>query len=274
MQVPSAYFTPLERALLSELQLRLRPDAAELLARQLQRINLIQRHSNSREVCCYPMKRGVVFHEPMLQFPRKDRELRLATIVFSCPSCERIWTAKFFVVHGYFFSIVFDRNPKEIRDCAILNIEQVQIHYDPMQASSQAAEVAPATSLPTLPNWISFLLEHGPIYNVNSPLNYEQREAIIYQFNVRFPADYLELVERCDGLIVGDWSIFGLSEIYEIHLPQGDYIVLAELHGYGALLFDSRDELLYYANYTGGELVSAGKSFGKALVMFQDEVAP
>lgn len=274
MQATPSIFTPLERALLSELTARLRPDAADLFARQLQGINLIQRHANSREVCCYSMKHGTVHHDPTLQFANQDRELRLATIVFSCMNSERHWTAKFFVVQGYFFSIVFDGDPKMIHECDTPNIEQLQIHYDPMQVSAHVAESKRASTHPDLPDWINILSERGPISNINKPLSMKQRESFIHQLNTRFPADYLELVEQCDGLTVGVWSILGLSEVYEVHLPDSDYIALAELHGFGMLMLNLRDEFLYYSDFEEETLSPAGSVLAAALIQFQDKVAP
>jgi hypothetical protein len=263
MSTPSTVFSPLESALLRELQTYLRSDAADLLDKQLQKINLVQRHADSREVCCYSMERGTISHDPRVQFPATDRELQLATITFSCPSSERQWVGKLFLVQGYFFSIVFDSPPKDIMQCDVPRIERVQLHCDPMRAGTQEITHHRAATTLQLPSWVSQISDS--ISQIDEPLERENRDRILHRLNAKLPDDYLELMERCDGLVVDDWSIFGLSQIYEIHQPQGDYYVLAELHGYGVLTADPRDGLLYYFRYSSTDPLPVGKSFFAAL---------
>src|SRR5204862_5676748 len=79
----------LETLLLAELRRRLEPPAALLIARQIEQLNLVQRHSRSREVCCYSMKDGKPFHDHRNRFPDRTSELRFATINFRQALTER-----------------------------------------------------------------------------------------------------------------------------------------------------------------------------------------
>lgn len=252
----------------------MRPEAAELLAQQLERINWAQRDANPREVCYYSLKKRVVHHEPRLQFPANDLELKLATMSFFAPSHEKAWTAKLFLVRGYFFSIVFDRCPQEIQDCDTLRIEQVQVHHDPMQVGCRVVEVRRTAILPKFPNWVGLLSGSHQISEVYEPLEKGEKEVLLRRLGARFPADYLDLVECCEGLSMGDWSIFGLSQVYGIVLPEGDYYVLAELHGRGVLAVDPRDGSLYYWDYEGSNPAPMGKSLAAALDPYQGAGRP
>lgn len=263
----STKFSPLEIALLRELQTQLRTDAADLLARQLQRVNLVQRHANGREVCCYSLERGAVSRDPRLQFPADGLEVQLATITFSCPSSERNWVAKFFLVQGFFFSILFDAPPGEILRCDAPRIERVQINCDPMQEGTLGADARRVAVNPQLPSWISQV--SNSISEVYEPLNNDSRNRLLQQLDVKLPEDYIELIERCDGLTVGDWTVLGLTQIYAIHQPQGDYYLLAELHGFGVLTVDPRDGLLYYFSYDESDPLPVGKQFSQALLTVQ-----
>lgn len=263
MQSHTSIFTPLERTLLGELRSRLRFEAAELFAQQLERINWVQRDADSREVCYYSLKKGAVHHDPRIQFPANVQELKLATMNFISPRHEKTWTANFFLVQGYFFSVVFDRNPQEIEDCDTLRIEQVQVHCDPMLVGLQDVETRRAMIPPQFPNWVGLL--SGQVSEVYEPLEKGEKEVLLRHFGDRFPTDYLDLVECCEGLSVGNWSIFGLSQVYDIVLPEGDYYVLAELHGCGVLAVDPRDGSLYYWDYGGSNPVPMGRSLFAAL---------
>lgn len=258
--LPSCLY-PLEKALLEELLARLPPNAGHLLARQCQTINVVQRHAGWREVCCYSMKHGKVYHDPALQFPCKDREMKLATITFCFPNSEKNWTARFYCVKGYFFSIVFDRSPKEVLHCPDPRIVRTEIHCDPMIPISQVTGIRRGEIQP-LPTWILAL---GSPSNVRKPLYPEEREQLLRRLGVRLPTDYVALQECCDGLIVNNCVILGLTDIYEVHLEHGDYYVLAELGGCGVLVADPEDGLLYYFAFDGSTELPLGEQFSQAV---------
>jgi hypothetical protein len=49
------------------------------------------------------------------------------------------------------------------------------------------------------------------------------------------PNDYLELIELTEGLTVGTIGILGLSQIYEVVMPDWNYYLIAELNSVGTL---------------------------------------
>jgi hypothetical protein len=142
-------FTPLERRLLGELQSRLAPEAAQLLAQQLERVTLVQRHMQSQEICCHP-KRGVrIYHDPALAFPVDTQELKLATLRFKRPGERQVWKAEFWVVNRHFFSINFWPGAQPVQQTDAIEVQSIEIHHDPMQAMPAIETPADVTTSDT-----------------------------------------------------------------------------------------------------------------------------
>src|SRR5207247_7992321 len=126
-------FKPLEKRLLSELETHFNAPAWNLFKRQVELINRVYRHANYQQVSCYCIKRGVPYHEPGLQFPARDPDLKFATIKFSATSSRKVWTADFHMVDGYFFSITIIPSPRAILRSDQIQVEGGTIHHDPMR---------------------------------------------------------------------------------------------------------------------------------------------
>ena len=120
--------TPLERRVLSALEGHLAPDGWKLLSRQVEKINLAQCHAGGREVCYYHMRRGKLDNDPLLQFPARDPELKFASIRFRLPDAPTTYTAEFFLVRGFFFSISFNRPTRAIQNRTDVHVLEVAVH--------------------------------------------------------------------------------------------------------------------------------------------------
>jgi len=85
------------------------------------------------------------------------------------------------------------------------------------------------------------------------------------------PQDYLELITRCEGLVIGEWAVLGLSQTYEVVLPEGHCYVLADRMGKATLVIraHANDELLIYDREGGGDPVIVGHDLASAIVMQQ-----
>jgi hypothetical protein len=125
-------FNPLEAGLMAEVKSALSAEAGELWARQVERINLVQRHTQSREVLYYCIRNGKPYNDPALQFPAEVKELKFATVRFTAPGFSETWNAEFILINGYFFSIVFSASPEKIRTISGVRILTLEIHHDPM----------------------------------------------------------------------------------------------------------------------------------------------
>ena len=77
------------------------------------------------------------------------------------------------------------------------------------------------------------------------------------------------MVQASEGLVIGNVSILGLSQLYEIVMPDCNYYVVAELHSAGVLAIkaSTREAAdIYFLDYEGGAPRDMGKSFADAVV--------
>src|SRR5262249_661311 len=126
-------FTALEQRLLDELKSRLAPEAGQRLAQQLERITLVQRHMESREICCDSRRWGRRYRDAGVAFRVDGEELKLGTVRFRRAAERQVWKAEFWVVRGHLFSIDFKPKAQSIQQMDAIEIESVEIHHDPMQ---------------------------------------------------------------------------------------------------------------------------------------------
>jgi hypothetical protein len=265
---PHRIFTPLERKLLDELQALLTGEGGARFAKQLDAINLVQRHAHGQEVCCYVMRQGKPFEDPALQFPCRDSEAVFAVIDFSNADRSRSWVAEFYLVNGYFVSIYFDPSPSAIRRAEDVHIENARIVQDPMTARVPPVLSSARPEDVQFPEWLDEVGSRTAIQGVSRPIESQERRLLRSRINAWLPLDYLELMELCEGFVIGDWSVLGLSETWEIRTPSGRYIALAERHGLGLLAVRARssERMIYYLGYDGADPTAVGDSLRAALV--------
>lgn len=241
-------FTPLERRILSAVEGELQGEAAALFARQVESVNLVQRHGGSREVNCYRMEGRRPRPDPSLRFPDQARERELAEVRFRAGG--RSWRATVILVEGTFFSIVFDRPAESIQDQEA-GITAVKILHDPMKpAAPLSAE--PMAGRPSFSGWLGEWAGRYELRDVLQPLPPGTREQRIAEIPAKLPADYLALTEQTDGFVAGDCRVFGLAGTYGISLDE-DYQVLAEIDGRGVLAVESGPGgRLFFLDYEEG----------------------
>ena len=267
--------TPLEECLSREVQARLGDEARELLRKQIASFNLAQRHA-VRETCFYSMKKGKPFRDPAIGFPSRVLELKLATIRFCVPGVSHKWTATFFMVSGYFFSIAFSRSPKEIQHRTDVIIEGAEIHQDPMRpgvdSQTRLARLGEVRFHGWLENWTRKYL----VADVYEPLDAAERNRILTNLDAMLPPDYLQVVEQCEGFVIGNVSVFGVSQVYEVGLPDWNYHLLAEHHGEGMLgvRAHSQNGRIHYLSYGGEDPLDLGESFRAAVELVLDSGRP
>lgn len=260
-------FKLLEKKLLIELQNNLSSEAQSLFIKQIEGINLVQRHSSNREVCCYTIKSGKPYRNPNLQFRAREQELKFASIKFSAPNFEKPWKADFFLVNGFFFSMVFTPSAKPIQDVDEVVIENVKILCDP------ATEISVEEVISSMPGTVDFrgwLVEWSQTYglrDVHLPLKEEERQRLLKRIDAKLPKDYLEIVDQCEGFVIQDCQIFGLSDIYDTVGSEHNYYLLAELidKGMVGVREKTEDGGLYFLDYGGGDVVELGDSFRQAI---------
>ena len=261
-------FNSIELALLDRLRGALSSHSGEIFRRQVESVDHVRRMADSREVLCYrrSKKRQAA---PLAPFAAKRAELKFATIHFSVGRQSQEWTTDFYLVQGFFFSMVFTPSPRSIRNIKELQIEKVEILVDPSNAIAARAEpVRPISrSSIKLPGWIEQLEPEFTVRDLFEPQPTEVRGRFLEEISGVLPEDYLRLIETTEGLVVKNISILGLSQTYEIVMPDWNYYIVAEAHDAGVLAVKahSNEPELYFLNYQGGPPRAMGRHLADAV---------
>ena len=221
--------TPLEQRLIAIVTDKLPASAASLLTAQLRQVNLVQRHSEQKEVNLYAQHGRQNKFDHATLFPLKS-EAKLATVKFRCLNLDKPITAEMWIVDGHLFSFEFNNSPKI---CAEADIEvlTVTVHIDPLTpiVSSPETLVAP------LHGWIKEWSEQGLVKFIRRPLSQEKRDELIRELETQLPLDYLEAIAQSEGLSINGWQVFGLSEIRSVIETDKSYYLLAEKENSGVV---------------------------------------
>lgn len=108
-------FKFVETLVLDEVGRLLESPWKELYKQQLDRINMVQRHADDKEVNLYCMKLGQTVPLPeSYMFPVKTNEYPLASVLLSDSQANNKTEALLWVVRGRVFSINFNKSPKRL----------------------------------------------------------------------------------------------------------------------------------------------------------------
>lgn len=105
-----------------------------LLNKQVDQINLVQRHDGDKEVNFYSMKGGKPAFDETSRFPTRQ-EVKFASVKFKADE-TKLYCATFWLVHGHLFSIEFDQSPKKLGVEGI-EIKEVKVLIDPMTVDTR-----------------------------------------------------------------------------------------------------------------------------------------
>src|SRR5262249_23841078 len=177
------------------------------------------------------------------------------------------WRCVFAGTAGFFFTIVFEPRAPRRRARGPALIDRVKTHIDPMKWEAEVTPPPEPADPRQFSGWLRGWAERYPVSNATRPLSAEQRKKRLQNLSTQLPADYLELVSQCEGLTVNGCAILGLSEVYVVHLDDGDYYVLADFGGEGCLAVRSVsvDGTVYHFSYDGPGAINAGSSFRQAV---------
>ena len=95
------------------------------------------------------------------------------------------------------------------------------------------------------------------------------------RIEARLPEDYIQLLKSCEGFSTEDWSINGASGIHLVSLDSGDYYVLAEQNGIGALGVKTKsdDGSLVFLSFSDGNPRYAGITLREGMSLWSSEEA-
>ena len=138
----SRNFYPFELKILAAVQDRLNEESRELLQKQINAINRVQRIAKGVEVNCYQMHHGKSVCNKDICFPILQEEARLATVTLAHPKKNDTLKAVIWIVRGCLFSIVFNKPPGVFYGCNIRNINpsfiKIMIWVDPVAVTNPA----------------------------------------------------------------------------------------------------------------------------------------
>jgi hypothetical protein len=244
-------FKPLERHLLDAVGGRLQHPARELYERQLEAVNKVQRLGGSREVNLYRMRGGRPQNDPRIAFADRRLEVELARVRFRIhgEGVNRLLTL--YMVDGFVFSLVFDPPAEPVQQRDDLEVVDIELLVDPMR-HREAGGPPPPIDPQRVGGVVARWRERSPVTGTRQPLEPAERQRRLREISAHLPADYLRLTEQTEGVEVGGWRIYGLSESYGISLDDAEYHVLAELEGEGVLAVEKGSADLYFVPFNKG----------------------
>jgi hypothetical protein len=215
--------TSLEGQVLAAVSAQLSPAAREIFDKQLELVNLVQRHADGKDVNLYAMRRGKPFIESQFLFPLMA-EAQLAAAEITTGGEQKRFTADVWLANGCVFSIEFNRSPQKIIEHG-LKVASVRILCDPMISASE-----------------------------RGLSNAEQRGGALARIQSKLPDEYLQTVGGGKGASINEWAVCALPVIRKVAQRDGNYYLLAEKVDMGAIGIKEDDfsGQLYYLDYGGG----------------------
>lgn len=254
---------PLDKRVLDAVRSQLTPDAQAIWDGQMSTI----------ADCTFTLGTSVQYYwspplEPSARYPHyPEEERRLATVRFRCDGID--YTARVYLVEGHLFGIEYSKDVRRIRRREDVEILSVQLHSDPMQPAPRPREPQAVTDLsafPPLRGWLAdWVAAHG-VVEITTPLNPRERERLLRPRRLHLPADYLELLEQCDGFASHEHSVFGATSMYEVGIGEEVYWLLAERGGAFIVAKEGDTEpRVYYIHHEEGMPTAEFTSFREAL---------
>lgn len=255
--------TPLEKAILDAVRQHLSTEAQAVWDQQREAIGYSQ-CVLGKEVNYY-----LVPDASVQRFPHAEHEVRrIATVRFERDGVP--YKARVYLVEGRLFSIEFDRDIRRLRKQQSIRVVSVDLHADPMQASApvpQPEVVEGALARSQFRGWLAKWAERHPIEQVLETIPSTDREQLLQRRRLQnLPQDYKELLEECDGFVGADYTVLGVSDMYEIALGDEIYWVLAERGGGFVVAREGDNETrVYFVHHEEGAPSQVFRAFREAL---------
>jgi hypothetical protein len=219
---------PVEQRVLDAVLASLEQRSRDLLAQQIESINLVQR--DGRESRFYAIRGGKVSWPDRMALPSR-RDLRLASVELA--TGDGAFNADVYLSGGHVASIVFASDPRVVRDPAAAPVTVTHVANLDM---APRAEQHTSTDTAGLPEWLVELgRRHPPLETRRPPATPEERSERLLELGPALPSDYLELLDVSDGLRIDGTIVFGVDAIQRVPMEDGDYGLLGEVAGKGSL---------------------------------------
>jgi hypothetical protein len=164
-------------------------------------------------------------------FERKDG-FKLATIWFEYDTKE--YTANFKCYDGHIGGMTISPRTRGILKKKNITITKFKLHNDPMEKLDLEVVDEFYAAGESLPALLLELKDKYTIQEVKKSLPAEKRMLFLRISEVKFPGDYLALVEQTNGFTINDVIVNGLGQYDDVPMNDGNYLMLAD--GPGAIL--------------------------------------
>jgi hypothetical protein len=255
---------PLDKQILDAVRARLAPEAQAIWDEQLRTFRRSQLILGT-EVNYYPASPD----EPTMRFPHHPQEdRRLAVVRFEWHNT--VFRAIIYLANGCLFSIHYSRDVRRIRKrCDVeIKILSVELLSDPMHPDSPVSPeiVSDPSLLPAISGWLAEWIAQHPVLEMAYPMDANERERWLTRRRLLLPDDYHELLKQCDGFTTGDVDVFGISSMYDVHVGEHIYWVLAGRGG-GFIVAREGDQQprVYYFHHEDEAPSAEFTSFREAL---------
>jgi len=254
----------LETALLAAVSEALIPAAKAIFQRQVAAIGSVDRDTSGRET---GFRRAKPDAGKAPLFPHRVKQARLATLTFTLPGLRQLYLAEVRLDGGRLAGIAYTPQVSHVDQRQTPRIDRIAWHCDPMQDVVPPVLQRVTASAVNLPEWLKTLAAQTKMADINAPLSEVERKRIVQSIASTLPADYLDLSDRCEGFLIAHCAVLGLSEVYEVSLPDGNYYILTDIAGEAALAVRSHSETgeVFLCPYNGDDPISRGFSFADAL---------
>lgn len=263
-------FLPYEKAVLCAIESHLSIDAQNIFHKQISLINKVQRLSKNKEVNLYRKKGWKIHFDDTLRFPLDLPEVKLGKVKIKFKDdsnqTHKIINAEIWLVEGHIFSITFNISPLPYLKNSF-DIVRVEILEDPMQKTIVSTIDEIENSF--IYAWIKQNFPNVKIEEIFSPLLPERINKKLKEFDCKFPDDWLELLNYCDGFKLDKCSVYGLHDVRQVTTDENQLIIITE--GFGSKMLtinrDKKDGIIYYIDLAIDtfEFIDYGNSFRVAL---------
>lgn len=250
-------------------------EGCDLLMRQVSAVNMVQRMWASKEVNLYCLRHGKLTWDLSTIFPDQRAEVLLAKVAISRPGIRSKLHAKVFVVTGHLFSLMFDKSPSAFTKGLSSKDLQALVCVPTLLADPMVGRAAPletgedvSANLASTALWLEDWGLPGDVSGLRNPLSLDALSASVENIDAALPSDYLALLERTEGAIIGSCEIFGSANIRYVATEEVNYYLIAEITGCPgglAVREGDNDGEIFFHDYETYEVKQVGSSLKDAL---------
>jgi len=253
-----------ERAILEAVEAALPSDTGSRLRSQREEVNLVQRHSQDKEVNLYRMRGGKVAPPVEFRFSNDAEELLLARVRLESLENAAEVIADVWLVRGVLFSITFDRPPKSV-SMESHRVKSCELFTDPNSKYVVERDAAsPAGDRHS--SRLAVLKALGEVKDVRAPVDATDLELFLRRYPQCVPEDYVSLLGEADGFVFAGWRCLG-TQIRRVVTEDRNITVLAEHPTQGLLCSVDAEALkkVYFYDFEDDEFALVGHDFMQAL---------